>query len=415
MISQNDLKSLLNVEELEKLLKDYSCSSGLDVTLYGKDGGECFAVRGNGCVCNYAKGASICRKNVVLGGMKAHELGAPYIYETPCGLVMCIVAIVLSEEIVGFISVGPVILWDNDEYFQEEFKQKNAKSGLFLEGADLSSMKKMECESMTGSARMLMILLNYLIKEEHKFLARRQEVNRLNLELMKTRKEMEISRTTGDCKRYPIEMEKELIGYVHLGDKNNARKIINNFLNDIFSYASGDLAIIKAKLYEFTAFLSRAAVESGAPVERLKEVVKTSSKILLENIDFADLCQTTVEILERYIDIVYASKKSTSAHITNAIAYIQAHYNEKLDLSTLASEVFVSTYYLSHLFRDEMNTTFSDYLNKVRVDKAKSCLIEGKSVTQACEEVGYNEVNYFNKIFKKLVGITPAKYRKTTK
>lgn len=100
-------------------------------------------------------------------------------------------------------------------------------------------------------------------------------------------------------------------------------------------------------------------------------------------------------------------------HLAKAIRYINEHYADELDLETLAKNVFVSSYYISHLFRNEMGTTFSDYLTKVRLDNAKKCLMEGLSVEKTAELVGYNDGNYFIKIFKKYVGVTPAKYRKS--
>ena len=57
--------------------------------------------------------------------------------------------------------------------------------------------------------------------------------------------------------------------------------------------------------------------------------------------------------------------------------------------------------------------TFSDYLIKVRVGRAKELLMEGRSVEEVCERVGYDDSNYFIKIFKKYVGVTPSKYRKS--
>lgn len=75
--------------------------------------------------------------------------------------------------------------------------------------------------------------------------------------------------------------------------------------------------------------------------------------------------------------------------------------------------MFVSSYYLSHLFRREMGVTFSDYLTKVRVSRAKELLMEGRSVEDVSECVGYRDGNYFIKIFKKYVGVTPSKYRKS--
>lgn len=200
-----------------------------------------------------------------------------------------------------------------------------------------------------------------------------------------------------------------------MGDRNKAKNIINRFLNEIFSFASGDLEIIKAKLYEFCAFLSRSAVEAGAPLASLTDIIKKNSKLLLDNTDFPDLCRGTVEILDDFLDVVYKSrgKKNTSEHLAKAIRFINAHYAEDINLDSLAQEVFVSTYYLSHLFRREMGVTFSDYLAKVRVEKAKALLMEGVSVESTSERVGYNDSNYFIKIFKKYVGVTPAKYRKS--
>ena len=83
-----------------------------------------------------------------------------------------------------------------------------------------------------------------------------------------------------------------------------------------------------------------------------------------------------------------------------------------MTLETLAKNVFVSAYYLSHLFRDEMNTTFSDYLAKKRVEEAKRFLKSGMTVEQASARAGFKDSNYFTKIFKKYVGITPSRYRR---
>lgn len=122
-----------------------------------------------------------------------------------------------------------------------------------------------------------------------------------------------------------------------------------------------------------------------------------------------------MEILDDFLDVVYKSrgKKNTSEHLAKAIRFINAHYAEDINLDSLAQEVFVSTYYLSHLFRREMGVTFSDYLAKVRVEKGKSALNGGCFGGIHVRARGYNDSNYFIKIFKKYVGVTPAKYRKS--
>lgn len=414
-LNEAGLKQILNFKQLEKLLRNYSLTSGMDVALYGADGEEQLCVRNPGCICEYGKGHFACRESIVFSGKKAAEIGSAYIYETPCGLIMCITPLVLEEELLGFITTGPVVLWDKDEFFAEEFRKKCEKVGLDTQKCDPSCIRQIDCKSMTSIAETLTMLIRYMLQEERKYIGQRLEISRMNMERLRAAKEMQIRESQPHYNKYPIELEKELIASVQMGDKNQAKQIINRFLNEIFSYASGDLEIVKAKLYEFTAFLSRSAVEAGAPLATLTGVIKKSSRLLLENADFSDICRETVEILDGFLDAVYESrgKKNTSEHLYKAIQYINAHYFEDLNLDILAQNVFVSSYYLSHLFRREMGVTFSDYLTKVRVSRAKELLMEGRSVEDVSECVGYRDGNYFIKIFKKYVGVTPSKYRKS--
>ncbi len=414
-LNEAGLKQILNFKQLEKLLRNYSLTSGMDVALYGADGEEQLCVRSPGCICEYGKGHFACRESIVFSGKKAAEIGSAYIYETPCGLIMCITPLVLEEELLGFITTGPVVLWDKDEFFAEEFRKKCEKVGLDTQKCDPSGIRQIDCKSMTSIAETLTMLIRYMLQEERKYIGQRLEISKMNMERLRAAKEMQIRESQPHYNKYPIELEKELIASVQMGDKNQAKQIINRFLNEIFSYASGDLEIVKAKLYEFTAFLSRSAVEAGAPLATLTGVIKKSSRLLLENADFSDICRETVEILDGFLDAVYESrgKKNTSEHLYKAIQYINAHYFEDLNLDILAQNVFVSSYYLSHLFRREMGVTFSDYLTKVRVSRAKELLMEGRSVEDVSECVGYRDGNYFIKIFKKYVGVTPSKYRKS--
>lgn len=387
----------------------------MDVALYGSDGEEQLCVRNPGCICEYGKGHFACRESIVFSGKKAAEIGSAYIYETPCGLIMCITPLVLEEELLGFITTGPVVLWDKDEFFADEFRKKCEKVGLDTQKCDPSGIRQIDCKSMTSIAETLTMLIRYMLQQEQKYIGQRLEISKMNMERLRAAKEMQIRESQPHYNKYPIELEKELIASVQMGDKNQAKQIINRFLNEIFSYASGDLEIVKAKLYEFTAFLSRSAVEAGAPLATLTGVIRKSSLLLLENADFSDICRETVEILDGFIDAVYESrgKKNTSEHLYKAIQYINAHYFEDLNLDILAQNVFVSSYYLSHLFRREMGVTFSDYLTKVRVSRAKELLMEGRLVEDVSECVGYRDGNYFIKIFKKYVGVTPSKYRKS--
>ena len=407
------LRQILNYDTLTELFRHFSVVSGLDVVLFDREGKEELAVRRARSVCSLVKNDGNCRETIRYGGEKSRELGEPYIYRSACGLVMCASAVVVEGTHVGSIQVGPARLWEADDFAHREFSENIAAFGVSPEEIDFETIPKLECVNMTSLAAMLSVFVDYLCKEERKYLEQRLKLSDLTAERETLLAEMSLADERG-MRKYPLELEKELIAYVQLGDRARARGIINRFLNEIFSYASGDLGIIKAKIYEFTAFLSRSAVEAGAPIGDLTEIVRKASRIMLDHVEYADLCTMTVEILDDFLEVVYKSRneRPTSRHLAKAIEYLDAHFSEEITLETLAKNVFVSAYYLSHLFRTEMNTTFSDYLAKKRVEEAKKLLRSGSSVEYVALKVGFRDSNYFARIFKRYVGISPSRYRR---
>jgi two-component system response regulator YesN len=95
------------------------------------------------------------------------------------------------------------------------------------------------------------------------------------------------------------------------------------------------------------------------------------------------------------------------------VRYVHEHYAEDLRLADLAEKVYISRNYLSNIFRDATGETFNDYVTKVRMEKAKSLLAEGKlMVYEVAEKVGYKNVPYFTTVFKKHTGRNPTDFVK---
>lgn len=92
--------------------------------------------------------------------------------------------------------------------------------------------------------------------------------------------------------------------------------------------------------------------------------------------------------------------------------YIDEHYMEDLSRQTLADRFFVTADHLSHLFNKETGFSIPDYITRTRVEQAKRLLLQGKTVSEAAQAVGYDNYAYFSTVFKKLCGITPSEYRK---
>ncbi|MCD5002042.1 response regulator transcription factor [Enterococcus saccharolyticus] len=105
-------------------------------------------------------------------------------------------------------------------------------------------------------------------------------------------------------------------------------------------------------------------------------------------------------------------EKPFSDIVQKVVDYVQSDYQQDLNLKMIADELYLNVVYLGQLFKKETRYSFSQYLNHVRIRKAQQLLLNtGKTINEISEEIGYNNTNYFSKMFKKLNGITPKDFR----
>ncbi|MBD2871770.1 response regulator [Paenibacillus arenilitoris] len=100
-----------------------------------------------------------------------------------------------------------------------------------------------------------------------------------------------------------------------------------------------------------------------------------------------------------------------SRHVAQAIHFILEGYSGYITLELAAGAIGLNPSYLSRLFKEETQQTFSEYLNRVRIDASRKLLEDGQySIKQISNQVGFTTHNYFFKVFKELTGMTPQMY-----
>lgn len=100
--------------------------------------------------------------------------------------------------------------------------------------------------------------------------------------------------------------------------------------------------------------------------------------------------------------------------IDNVISDIREHYMEDISLTSLSAKYNISLGHLSKMIKDNLQVNFSDYIASLRIQRAKELLRDDSlSIQEIAEIVGYNDYFYFTKVFKKVEGISPSKYRKS--
>lgn len=98
--------------------------------------------------------------------------------------------------------------------------------------------------------------------------------------------------------------------------------------------------------------------------------------------------------------------------IQPVMAYIDQHLSEPLTLESISHSCSLDKYYLSHLFKKETESTIFQYIQVKRIALAKELLTLGSTVTDACQQSGFNDYANFIRTFKKVTGYSPGHFKK---
>ncbi|MBR3539248.1 MAG: helix-turn-helix domain-containing protein [Eubacterium sp.] len=97
------------------------------------------------------------------------------------------------------------------------------------------------------------------------------------------------------------------------------------------------------------------------------------------------------------------------------VRYIDMHLAETITLDRIADELYLSKYYLAHLFRAETGMTIHQYITKKRLSACSSAILAGSSIPEACFSNGFRDYSAFYRAFRKEYGISPSEYRRLAK
>ena len=105
-------------------------------------------------------------------------------------------------------------------------------------------------------------------------------------------------------------------------------------------------------------------------------------------------------------------EKHVSPHVEKALRYIQENYGNNLSLETIAANSLVDPSHLSRTFKKETGEAVTDYINRLRIEKAKELLAFTDMLAyEVAEAVGYKDPAYFSLVFKKLAGVSPKEFK----
>ncbi len=215
--------------------------------------------------------------------------------------------------------------------------------------------------------------------------------------------------------------DRELAFYESICSGN--MELVRVFMKPLFSEGCGilsedSLRNLKYHMVVLAALIARYCINGGMSPE---ESYSMSDFYIMKT----DKCRTEEEVravhtemIEEYTDRMRKIKINNvySKQIVRAVDYIMCHAHNRVFLEEAAEYLKISPAYLSRLFRQETGITFSEYVNKMKIEEASSLLLYTEySDLEISNLLGFSSQSYFIKVFKKQIGLTPKQYKKQYK
>ncbi|WP_078546766.1 helix-turn-helix domain-containing protein [Litchfieldia alkalitelluris] len=211
---------------------------------------------------------------------------------------------------------------------------------------------------------------------------------------------------------YPFSIEKEVIQAIRMGQVEEVTELVSVFLQELTEDGVNEVNI-KHGVVQLYSSIQHEILHSGIHPHDLfegKNMIDELSQIRdIERIKnwFTDaVIYPYIEKLEGRLNI------ELKRIIEKVVENIQQNYMEDISLEQCADEAGTNPYTLSKAFKQIVGINFIDYLTELRIDKAKELLLQTDlKINDVAEQVGYRH-SYFNRIFKKQMGVPPSQYRK---
>lgn len=405
-----------------KVLSSFTKSTGLYIECVDMDGKTFYNAEGSQICdfCSYVRkqesGNKRCEKSYKKACKEAVKWKTPYFFKCHAGLVMWAVPLVSEEENLGCIVCGQVLLWEADEYFIDEILDTNQdifhnESVLKEKLYKLEVISAQKCQS---AAELLFLIVNYILKtDKDLFLQEKNKAYWRNeiVKEIKSRKE-DSSKKNFDYETY-LKREKRLLQHIRVGNKDKIKNLLPIIFTDLDVLSDYKLSVIKRRCIELISLISRAIVEGGLDTKISIVQINEYHDNVQNFQSVEELFNYTNEFIMTMVeDVFILSENKQLSILKEARKYINDNYNKNISLDDISKNISISTSYLSHLFKNNLNCTVNDYLTRVRIENSIELMsIRELSIQDIAKKVGFNNQGYFTKVFRKYIGITPVKYR----
>lgn len=336
------------------------------------------------------------------GAYEAERWDGKYIYYCPRGLVF-IATMVHDPDNQGDLCMitGPIVMANSlDDPYEDNI--------LSLENVE--GIPRMTTQQTRALSELLRAAVGYLSQEDR---APNVDSGR-QAQLLNTMYDLYSS---AEAAEYPIDSERQLQQSIRAGDKEGSQRLLNVLLSGLYLACGNDLAKIKQHVHSLLVLMSRAAIDGGADVNDIFRLSQSYEPEIEKLRNLEELNRWLSMVLHRFINFVFDFNDIKHHNVIyQTTAYIKENLAEKLTLEDAAEHVSLSKSYFCRILKDELGYTFTEYVNHLRVERAKLYLRDSTmSIADIAYAVGFDDQSYFTRIFKRLTNVSPGQYRKSKK
>ena len=354
-----------------------------------------------------------CQRLHMQGLLQAERFGGRYIYSCASGLTFFSSPIISGGKVAAGLLAGPVLLSEVDDCLDDIIEKRDIPASHVRPlRTFLTSLPQVSTSRLRHLSIQLFADAVCISDSSHEMFLQRSEIQQ----------QRSISEYVHQVKSdrqevpYPIETEQQLITAIARGDKATASALLNEILGHIFFFTS-DPDTIQTRIAELLVLLARAAISGGASSSVIFEINHRNMQELKQLRSQEDVAHWLARVLNRFTDLVFDLVDSKHKNIIHkAVSYMNSNCAKDLTMADVADHVGYSHSHFSKVFKEEMGCGFRAYLNQIRVEKSKALLLAGNvSIAEICDLCGFEDQSYHCKVFKKLVGVTPDKFRKQSR
>lgn len=201
------------------------------------------------------------------------------------------------------------------------------------------------------------------------------------------------------------------------GNRNQAKSALGEFCKKIKSSGAFGLGDAERTLQEFVVLMNDMALELGVSQEKLpagdKGLLAAGIATDYDSVEqFEELMHRILDYYGEQIRLLTALERPFQ--VADIKEYIDRHYFEDIKISMFTERYFLSREYLMKLFKQQFGFGIHEYVQKVRMEKAKELLNDSElKIQEISEMLGYKDKNYFSKAFRNYYSISPTEYRMT--